>query len=78
MLIDLCVTGRFRRSDGNPKAGQKVAVGRHHILGYRVRRAQSAGRVHENIAVQRLDQSNIAILTAHGRGIRQQRTTTRG
>lgn len=56
-------SGRFRRSDGNSKTGQTMVAGRYHIVGYRMRRTKSTGRVHENIEVQRLDQSNTAILT---------------
>lgn len=40
-----------------------MAAGRYHIVGYRMCRTKPTGRVHENIEVQRLDQSNTAILT---------------
>jgi hypothetical protein len=38
-------------------------TGRYHIVGNRLRRTKPTRRVHENFKVQRLDQSNIAILT---------------
>lgn len=40
-----------------------MVVGRNHIVGYWMCRTKSTWRVHENFEVQRLDQSNIAILT---------------
>lgn len=57
------VRGRLRRTDGHPEAGQEVRVGRRHLVGHRLCGTQSAGCVHEDQRVQRLDQPDTAVLS---------------
>lgn len=55
-------SGRFGRADGYPAAGQAVVAGRCDLLGDRVRGAQPAGSLHQDIRVPRLDQPDPAVL----------------
>lgn len=55
-------TGRLRRANGHPETGQAVASRGGDLLGDRVRRAESAGRLHSNLRIPRMDPPDFAVL----------------
>ena len=53
--------GRQRRPSGGERAQRSLRVGGDHQLGHRVRRPQQAGRLHQDIRVQKLDLAKLKL-----------------